>query len=292
MRSSPGAKAQTLGDACRPWTSRTPMPAMVSDEAGHDQGPLGRPLGEPLGGEGATQQADRGRGEDDAGLDRVVAAHDLQVGRDHERHAHEQQPLGVLGDQPEVGGAVAEQAGRQQRLLAGALLGAHGHGRTSARTSAPATIRPSISQRLLSAARMPVTTRTRPTADRTAPPVSNGRVGSAGSGSSTCGLSTDDHHDDQGLEDEGRPPADRRGDQAADQRAGRGADAAHRADHAERPGPRGDLGEQQRGEDVDRRDQQRRADALEDRVAEDEHAQAGRDRAHQRADAVDDQADA
>ena len=51
-------------------------------------------------------------------------------------------------------------------------------------TRAPATIRASISQTLLSAARMPVTSRTRPTADRTAPPMSKGRVGSAGSGSS------------------------------------------------------------------------------------------------------------
>ena len=47
-----------------------------------------------------------------------------------------------------------------------------------------------------------------------------------------------------------------------------------RADHAERAGPRGDLGEQQRRQDVDGRDQQGGADALEDRVAEDEHAEA------------------
>jgi hypothetical protein len=51
------------------------------------------------------------------------------------------------------------------------------------RTSAPAMIRISISQRLLSAARMPITTSTRPRADRIAPVVSNGRVGSGGSGS-------------------------------------------------------------------------------------------------------------
>ena len=100
----------------------------------------------------------------------------------------------------------------------------------------------------------------------------------------------DDQRDDQGLEDERCPPADRRGDQAPEQRPGGGADAAHRADRAERAGPRGDPGEQQRREDVDRRDQQRRADALQDRVADDQDTQAGSGRAQQGADAVDDQA--
>ena len=62
---------------------------------------------------------------------------------------------------------------------------------------------------------------------------------------------------------------------------GGGADAAQRADHAERAGPGGELGEQQRGQDVDGRDQQGGADALQDRVAEDEYAQTGGRRAHQ-----------
>ena len=72
-----------------------------------------------------------------------------------------------------------------------------------------------------------MTTRTSPTADSTAPPVSNGRVGSAGSGIVDPTAQQDDHDDDQRLEHEGGPPADRGGDQAADQRPGRGADAAH-----------------------------------------------------------------
>ena len=67
-------------------------------------------LGEPFGGEGRDQESDGGGGEDDAGLDGVVAAHDLQVGGDHERHAHQQQPLGVLGDESEVGGPIAEES--------------------------------------------------------------------------------------------------------------------------------------------------------------------------------------
>ena len=99
----------------------------------------------------------------------------------------------------------------------------------------------------------------------------------------------DDHGDDRGLEQERGSPADRGGDQAPDQRAGRGADAAHPADAAERPGARLQIGEQQRGEDVDRRDQQGRADAFQDRVAEDQDAEPGGNGAQQRADAVHDE---
>src|SRR6266536_2106166 len=57
--------------------------------------------------------------------------------------------------------------------------------KNQARTRAPATSRPTISQPLLSAARIPVTTSRSPTADSTAPPVSKGCVGSGGSGSRT-----------------------------------------------------------------------------------------------------------
>ena len=134
-----------------------------------------------------------------------------------------------------------------------------------------------------------MTTSTRPTADRTAPRVSNGRVGSAGTGSLIVAAEQDDDRHDHGLEHERRPPADRGGDEAPDQRPGGGADAAHAGDHAERLGARRDVGEQHRGEDVDRRDQQGRADAFEDRVADEEHADARRDRAQQGADPVDGQ---
>ncbi len=53
------------------------------------------------------------------------------------------------------------------------------------RVKAPATSRPSISQRLLSAASTPDTTRTSPADDSTAPRTSNGRAGSGGRGSRT-----------------------------------------------------------------------------------------------------------
>ncbi len=54
---------------------------------------------------------------------------------------------------------------------------------------APTANRTAISRRLLSAARTPITTRTRPAADRTAPRVSKGRVGSGATGSTIERLS-------------------------------------------------------------------------------------------------------
>jgi hypothetical protein len=101
----------------------------------------------------------------------------------------------------------------------------------------------------------------------------------------------EDDRDDQGLEKERCPPADGGGDEAPDQRARCGADATHPGDDPEGPGPRGDVGEQQRGEDVDRRDQQRGANPFEYRVADDQYPETGGDRAYQRADTVDKEAD-
>ena len=123
ISSRPGANATTRDDAPTS-ASSSPIPADGDDEAGHDQRPLRAPLGEPLGGERRDQHADRRRGEDDPGLDRVVAADGLQEDGDDERDAHQQQPLDVLGHQPEVRRAVLEQPGRQQRLLARALASA------------------------------------------------------------------------------------------------------------------------------------------------------------------------
>jgi NUDIX domain len=55
--------------------------------------------------------------------------------------------------------------------------------------------------------------------------VSKGRVGSAGRGSSSRRLREDDRRDDQRPQDEGRPSADRCGDQAPNQLPRYGADA-------------------------------------------------------------------
>jgi hypothetical protein len=95
------------------------------DETRKDEGALCVPLGEALGGDRRDQQADRRCGDDQAGLDRVVAAHDLQVSRNDERDPDEHEPPDVLRDQTEVGGAVAEQGGRQQHLPARTFPGAH-----------------------------------------------------------------------------------------------------------------------------------------------------------------------
>ena len=135
-----------------------------------------------------------------------------------------------------------------------------------------------------------MTTRMRPTADSTLRRCRRaGRIGRQGI--LDAAAEEDDGHDDQRLEDEGRPPADGRSDEAADERPGGGADAARRADRAERAGTRSKLGEQQRREDVDGWDQQRRADALKDRVADDQDSQPGSGRAEQRADAIHGEAD-
>jgi hypothetical protein len=130
----------------------------------------------------------------------------------------------------------------------------------------------------------------RPAADRIAPSVSKGRVGSGATGS-TMSRQPEDHGDDDRLEDECGPPADGGGDEPADQRPRGGADAAHPGDDPEGPGSRREIGEEQRGEDVHGWDQQRGPDTFEDRVAEDEDAETGRDCAHQRADPIEDEAD-
>ena len=95
-----------------------------------------------------------------------------------------------------------------------------------------------------------------------------------------------DQRDHEGLKDECGPPTDRGRDQPADQWSCGGADAAHPADDPERAGTRGEIAEPQRREDVHGRDQQRRADALQYGVTQDQHAEPRSHRAQQRADAV------
>ena len=99
-------------------------PGDGDDEAGDDQRLLREPLGESLGCEGRGEDAERRRGEDDARLDRAVAANLLQVDGDDERRPQEHQPLDVLRDEREVARPVLEQPGGEQRLLPGPLAGA------------------------------------------------------------------------------------------------------------------------------------------------------------------------
>ncbi len=139
---------------------------------------------------------------------------------------------------------------------------------------------------LLSAAKIPSTKTTRPRADRTAPTVSNGRVGSGATGSWIPG-EEDNGQDDEGLEDKGGSPADGRRDEAADQGSSGRTHPSHATDYPERPGARSEIGEEHRREDVDGWDQQGGAHPFEDGVPEDENPQSGRDGAQDRAYGVD-----
>ena len=139
-----------------------------------------------------------------------------------------------------------------------------------------------MSALLLPACRIPNTTKNMPTAERIAPTASKGRVGSGGSGSTSRRLSRmivatisawKTNAARQLIAVVITPPIS--GPAAA-------PIPPKPADHAKGPGTRGEIGEPDRREDVDGRDQQRRTDAFEDRVAEDQHAEARGDRAQQR----------
>ena len=106
-------------------------------EAGHDQRLLRTPLGESLGPERRCKDTQRRGGEDDAGLDRVVAADRLQEHGNDEGRPHQQQPLDVLRDEPEVRDSVLEQPGGQQRFFAGSLAARGCRGRTRPGTRPP-----------------------------------------------------------------------------------------------------------------------------------------------------------
>src|SRR4029453_6700750 len=227
-------------------------------EAGQDEGPLGTPPGEALGPQRRGQQPGGGGGEDHPGLDGVIAPHDLQVGRAHERGAHEQQPLGVLGDQAKVGGPVAEQPRRQQRLLAGALLGPYPSeepGQDQGARNDQGEHQPAV----VVGGQDPHDDQDQADGRQDGPAGVEGTGGIGRERSMDPPGQPDDHRDDQGLEDEGGPPADRGGQPATDQRPRGPADAAGRADLPEGAGPGGQVGDQQGGEDVDGRDQQGRA---------------------------------
>ena len=104
--------------------SRSTIPAMVTTKPVTISVFCGNRLREALGSEGGGEDAERRRGEDDARLDRAVAANLLQVDRDDERRAQEHQPLDVLRDEREVARPVLEEPGGEQRLLPRSLPGA------------------------------------------------------------------------------------------------------------------------------------------------------------------------
>src|SRR4029453_11236945 len=259
------------------------------DKTGQDQALLRASAGESLGPQGGDQDADRRRGEDDAGLDGVVAANGLEVDRDDERGPQQHQPLDVLGDKTEVGGAVAEQPGGQQRFFPGPLQGANPEEEPEQQGGSQGQ-EDRHQQAVAAGLEDPEDHEQHAEGRKDRPDGVEGAGRIRRQGIHELAAEQDDRGDDQGLEQERGSPADRRGDEAPDQRAGGGADAAHPADPAERPGARPQIGEKKRGEDIDGRDQQGRADAFQDRVAEDEDAEAGGNCAQQSADAVDGEA--
>ena len=210
-------------------------PGHRDDEARGDQGLLRAALGESLRGERRDQDADGGRGEDDASLDRVVAANLLEEDGDGKRDAHEQQPLDVLGDEPEVRRVVLEQERGQQGFLAGSLASARvekepdekrGSGRQQRRHQREVAVglqNPEHDEEHADRRQ-----------DRSEPVERTGRVGRERVGDPAA--EQDDQRDDRGLEDERGAPVNCGGDETADQRSGRGAEAAQPADDAERPG--------------------------------------------------------
>ena len=159
----------------------------------------------------------------------------LQEDRYDERDSHEDEPLGVLGDQGEIGRPVAKQRGRQQRFLPRPLARAdveeeagqeRGSDQEEQRHQGVVCAGLEDPEDDEEHARG---------AERIAPTASKGRVGSGGRGIDEAPAEKDDRRDDRRLEDERRPPADSRGDHASDQRAGRGADPSQPTDHAESP---------------------------------------------------------
>jgi hypothetical protein len=81
----------------------------LTEEAGDDQPSLRVAPGKPVGGGRGGQDPDRGRGEDQAGLDRSVVVDLLQVHRDGEEASLQDEPLDGLSAQPQIGELVAEQ---------------------------------------------------------------------------------------------------------------------------------------------------------------------------------------
>jgi hypothetical protein len=109
---------------------------------------------------------------------------------------------------------------------------------------------------------MPITIKKSPSAEMTAPRKSNPGSGPCHPGIGDTTAQKDNAAHQQRLHDKGRAPADAGRDEAANQRPGCGADPGPGADRTECACARGKVGKEHRGKDIDRGDQQGRADAL------------------------------
>ena len=133
--------------------------------------------------------------------------------------------------------------------------------------------------------RIAITRKNMPVAESTPPAASNFRLLSGGSGSVIPRQSTTIRATTAACS-RNVAAADRRGDEAADQRPRRRADAAHAADDPEGPRARLQIIEEDRRQDVDRRDHQGRPNALQGRVSEDQHPKHRGERRHHGARAI------
>ena len=185
----------------------------------------------------------------------------MQEDRDDERHPHEQKPLHVLRDQGEVASAVPEQPRREERLLSSSLP--HADVEEEADQEPKSESEEHHEQHVVGTGLQDPEYNEEHADRRQKRP--NGVEGPCRVGWERIVQATaqdNDRPDDQSLKDKRGPPTDAGRDHAPYQRAGRGADPSEAANRTKCPGPRGEIAEPQRCEDVDRRDQQRSTNAL------------------------------
>ena len=270
-------------------------------QAGADQRPRGEALGQRRAGERGDEEPGRGGQHPHPGFERVEPLDDLEEERDREEDAHQDQ---VLGEQhrdaaAQLGGCAAAAGGPAGPGRARPRDGAP-RPRSAASTSAPAAITNGVSEKpkgstgelrgasqpQLLACSTPKTTSARPAAESTPPTQSRRGRRALALGLADQPRAEQDADRDDDLADEDDPPAQLGRRPAAEDRADRDAGAGDAAEHAvgDRPvaalvvaGDEGDQGRQD----------QRRADPLEDRPAEHQAGHAPGGGGERRADAVD-----
>ena len=197
------------------------------------------------------------------------------------------------GVPPERSTTLRCRTNRPRKTNPSTTRGQTGERLPGASSSMPAGVVPEtvMPQPYVPVSRTPTTSRTTPSADSAAPATVEAVARPAGSRihEPAAEEQNDDH--DQRLDAEGHTPARQARDQTPDQWPGCRADARGRADRAEDARSSDRAGDEHRGEDVDGRDEQRRPDALADRIAEHEHARSARRGGDQGAGPVDKQAD-
>ena len=229
----------------------------------------------------------------------AVAADRLQEDRDHEEAALQDEPLHVLGHQPQIRRSIAEQSGGQQRFFTASLLCPNVSEEPDQEDCPDPDQRPHRGDAAFA------------DQDR----VADHEVLLCSHPAIVSGLQDAQHHEDQtdgrqngphdiepclralrtrelptheedrqhhkDLGNERSPPADGARDETANQRAGRGPKSGRGAHQAERLGARFKVGERDREDDVDRWNHERRPDPLQQGIADDQHSETLRERGQQ-----------